>query len=102
MLQCDVKLTKKVGLYQSIIQSLSNLSNLSCLGSDQDAVPYTIEVDAIAICTGTNTFSSLPNFPGQDNFKGQIIHSEFYQHPEVFKDKRVMIVGSGYVFLLIC
>jgi len=62
---------------------------------DPSAVPYTIEVDAIAVCTGTNTYSSLPTFPGQERFKGEIIHAENYRTPERFKDKRVLIVGSG-------
>lgn len=62
---------------------------------DLEARPRTIAFDAICICTGTNTFSSLPTFPGQENFKGEIIHSEYYRRPEVFAGKRVLVIGSG-------
>lgn len=55
----------------------------------------TIAFDCVAICTGTNTFSSLPVFPGQEEFKGEIIHSEKYNDPEKFRGKNVLIVGSG-------
>ena len=62
---------------------------------DPTAQPYTIEVDAIAVCTGTNTFSSLPKFRGCEEFTGQIMHSVEYKSPEMFQGKRVLIVGSG-------
>jgi hypothetical protein len=28
--------------------------------------------DGLVICTGTNTWSALPCFPGQDNYKGKV------------------------------
>lgn len=51
---------------------------IRCETYDEDptAVPYTVEVDAISICTGTNTYASLPTFPGQESFPGEIIHAE--------------------------
>eukprot|EP01036_Dinobryon_divergens_P025456 gene25455-34006_t len=63
---------------------------IRCETYDEDptAVPYTVEVDAISICTGTNTYSSLPTFPGQESFPGEIIHAENYRTPEKFQDKR--------------
>lgn len=57
--------------------------------------PRVIYFDAIAICTGTNTFSSLPEFPGQERFKGEIVHSEYYSNPDRFAGKRVLVVGAG-------
>lgn len=49
--------------------------------------------DAIAVCTGTNTWSSLPKFDGK--FDGPIIHAEHYRKAEVFRGKRVLVVGAG-------
>eukprot|EP00904_Undaria_pinnatifida_P001516 jgi/Undpi1/11365/HiC_scaffold_30.g13662.m1 len=51
--------------------------------------------DGVCICTGTNTWASLPCFKGQDKFKGEIMHSEKYRSAEEFKGKRVLVVGSG-------
>lgn len=40
-------------------------------------VPDTLfAFDGLVIASGTNTWSCLPPFKGQENFKGEIIHSE--------------------------
>ena len=36
-----------------------------------------------------------PTWPGQDKFKGEIIHSMQYKGAEPFKGKRVVCVGAG-------
>ncbi|KAJ8604717.1 hypothetical protein CTAYLR_006564 [Chrysophaeum taylorii] len=62
------------------------------------ATAKTLAFDAVAVCTGTNTWASLPEFEGQDEYVasgGEIVHSENYKKPEVFKDKRILIVGAG-------
>lgn len=38
---------------------------------------------------------NLPRLPGQDCFRGTILHSATYQNPEPFKGKRVIIVGAA-------
>ncbi|XP_045201469.2 flavin-containing monooxygenase 5-like isoform X2 [Mercenaria mercenaria] len=51
----------------------------------------------IAIATGHHARPSMPNFPGQDSFKGDIIHSVKY-NDAISNDvtgKRVLIVGIG-------
>jgi len=69
-----------------------------CVEVTEDHTIAELEVhafDAIAICTGTNNFSSLPHFPGQELFKGRIVHSESYKDAEGFKGKHVLVVGAG-------
>ncbi|XP_044528987.1 dimethylaniline monooxygenase [N-oxide-forming] 1 isoform X1 [Gracilinanus agilis] len=53
--------------------------------------------DAVMVCTGylTNPFLPLDSFPGIKTFKGQYFHSREYKHPDLFKDKRVLVVGMG-------
>lgn len=63
--------------------------------ADADAKPFTRAFDTVAVCTGTNTFSALPTFPGQERFKGELVHSEHYKNPDRFKGKRVLVVGAG-------
>lgn len=41
------------------------------------------DFDGVCICTGTNTWASLPCFKGQESFKGEIMHSEKYRSAEV-------------------
>jgi len=58
----------------------------------------TYVVDSLAVCTGTNTWAVLPSFDGQEEFiagGGTIVHAEDYKKPEVYRNKRVLIVGAG-------
>ena len=57
--------------------------------------PQVRKFDAIAVCTGTNTFAALPTFPGQERFKGEILHSEKYRNADRFKGMKVLVVGAG-------
>ncbi|XP_016076815.1 PREDICTED: dimethylaniline monooxygenase [N-oxide-forming] 1-like [Miniopterus natalensis] len=53
--------------------------------------------DAVMVCTSflTNPHLPLYCFPGINVFKGQYFHSRQYKHPDVFKDKRVLVIGVG-------
>jgi dimethylaniline monooxygenase (N-oxide forming) len=57
--------------------------------------PQTNKFDCVAVCTGTNTFSSLPSFPGQERFEGEILHSDKYRNADRFTGKKVLVVGAG-------
>lgn len=76
-------------------QGCENIERCSAVAADPNAQPRTMAYDAIAICTGTNTYSSLPEFPGQERFKGCIVHSDKYRNPDAFVGKRVLIIGAG-------
>ncbi|XP_020826142.1 flavin-containing monooxygenase 1-like [Phascolarctos cinereus] len=53
--------------------------------------------DAVMVCTGylTDPFLPLDTTPGINTFKGQYFHSREYKHPDLFKDKRVLVIGMG-------
>ncbi|XP_049877786.1 senecionine N-oxygenase-like isoform X3 [Pectinophora gossypiella] len=53
------------------------------------------EFDYIIIGTGHHSKPNMPNIPGESNFKGKIIHSHNYREPDVYKNRRVLIVGAG-------
>ncbi|SAK98291.1 FAD-dependent pyridine nucleotide-disulfide oxidoreductase [Caballeronia calidae] len=38
---------------------------------------------------------SLPNLPGLEEYKGQIIHSHYYKSGQSWKGKKVIVVGAG-------
>jgi putative flavoprotein involved in K+ transport len=52
---------------------------------------------AKALVSATGSFNNpyIPKFNGAETFRGQILHSSEYQETEVFKGKRVAIVGEG-------
>ena len=51
--------------------------------------------DALFACTGHNSFPRIPEFPGKETFKGEILHSHVYRTPGRFEGKRVAVVGIG-------
>lgn len=53
------------------------------------------QFDAVVVCNGHFTEAAYPNFPGQDTFTGQQLHSHNYRTSESFKDQVVVIIGAG-------
>lgn len=53
--------------------------------------------DAVMVCIGFLTIPNQPrdSFPGIKTFKGEYFHSRQYKHPDIFKDKRVLVIGMG-------
>ncbi|RWS19294.1 dimethylaniline monooxygenase [N-oxide-forming] 5-like protein, partial [Leptotrombidium deliense] len=51
--------------------------------------------DGVLVCTGHHTKPNVPNFPGQEKFKGKIMHSHEYKTWHGFEDKNVVVVGIG-------
>ncbi|HML22351.1 MAG TPA: NAD(P)/FAD-dependent oxidoreductase [Aggregatilinea sp.] len=50
---------------------------------------------AVISATGRFCKPCAPTFPGEDDFRGQILHACDYVGPEPFAGKRVMVVGNG-------
>ncbi|HZF84713.1 MAG TPA: NAD(P)-binding domain-containing protein [Burkholderiaceae bacterium] len=48
---------------------------------------------AVVIANGTLAEPKRPTFEG--HFDGELLHTADYKHPELFKGKRVLIVGAG-------
>ncbi|XP_071476241.1 flavin-containing monooxygenase 5-like [Diadema antillarum] len=56
-----------------------------------------IEVfDAVMVCTGLHSSGYVPEFPGMSEFKGQVLHTCQFRRGSYFKDKTVVVVGSGH------
>ncbi|XP_033007220.1 dimethylaniline monooxygenase [N-oxide-forming] 5-like isoform X1 [Lacerta agilis] len=53
--------------------------------------------DAVLVCTGhhIDPYFPLDLFPGVEKFKGKIMHSREYKHPEKFRDQRILVIGLG-------
>jgi hypothetical protein len=47
----------------------------------------------VILANGTLAHPSVPSFPG--SFSGELLHSSAYKSAEVFRGKRVLIVGAG-------
>ncbi|CAF1529700.1 unnamed protein product [Adineta ricciae] len=60
-------------------------------GKEQDILQF----DRIAVCSGTHQKREMPNFIGQEQFRGEIKHLQDIKEFQDFTGKRVCIVGSG-------
>ncbi len=49
--------------------------------------------EAVIVATGHHWIPNCPIIAGE--YKGETIHSLYYRSPDIFKDKRVLIVGGG-------
>ena len=49
----------------------------------------------LVIAAGYNREPSLPTWPGQDGFQGIMMHSSRYKNGELFRGKKVLVVGFG-------
>ncbi|KIW41395.1 uncharacterized protein PV06_06957 [Exophiala oligosperma] len=57
--------------------------------------PEVLTFDKLIIANGPHNKPVMPELPGRELFKGEIIHSIAYKQPELFKGKRVMVVGAS-------
>ena len=53
----------------------------------------TKDYKGIIIANGCLSHPNYPDIPG--NFTGELLHSQAYKKPDIFKDKRVLVVGAG-------
>lgn len=51
--------------------------------------------DGVMVCTGHHGTISMPTFPGQERFKGRIIHTHSLKHSKGFDDENIVVVGIG-------
>ena len=49
----------------------------------------------VVVANGHNWFPKTPQYPGQDTFAGQMLHSADYKGADVLRGRRVVVVGAG-------
>jgi putative flavoprotein involved in K+ transport len=49
----------------------------------------------VIAATGAFNSPNVPSIPGQEIFKGRVIHSSEYHHPRLYHGDRVVVVGAG-------
>ena len=49
----------------------------------------------VVIASGINRIPRVPNWKGEDDFKGQIVHSRAYRNPKPFVGQSVLVIGIG-------
>ena len=49
----------------------------------------------VIIANGHNWNPKIPDYPGRESFRGQVIHSAQYKGAEILRGRRVVVVGAG-------
>jgi putative flavoprotein involved in K+ transport len=49
----------------------------------------------VVVATGYDRVSKIPEWPGRDDFEGELLHAQEYRNPERFRGKDVLVVGVG-------
>ncbi len=59
--------------------------------------PTTVTCSFLYLCTGYYSYESghQVQFPGQEDFAGQVVHPQFWPQDLDYQGKRVVIIGSG-------
>ncbi|BBA33899.1 hypothetical protein sS8_1945 [Methylocaldum marinum] len=60
-----------------------------------DGSRYSRSFDAVCICTGNFWQPKRVSYLGLDGFRGERLHSADYHSPEIFRGKRVLVIGNG-------
>lgn len=60
---------------------------------EHEGVQQVYYFDALAVCNGHHWNPRMPTYPG--NFAGSLLHSHDVKRFEIFKDKKVLVIGGG-------
>lgn len=55
----------------------------------------TLETRTLIAATGSFRRPYLPSVPGQQVFRGQLLHSSAYRSPDAYRGQRIVVVGGG-------
>ena len=54
-----------------------------------------LESRNVVVATGYNNEPKMPDWPGRDGFRGELVHASDYRNPEPFQGRDVLVVGAG-------
>jgi cation diffusion facilitator CzcD-associated flavoprotein CzcO len=66
---------------------------------DDEGNGHTVEIGCnfLLLCSGYYNYEHgyTPEFPGRDSFNGQVVHPQFWPEGLDYRNKRVVVIGSG-------
>ncbi|KAM6217264.1 flavin-containing monooxygenase 3 [Rhynchocyon petersi] len=88
--------------FKTLVSSVKKCPDFSITGqwdvtTEKDGKQASAIFDAVMICSGHHVYPNLPkeSLAGLKHFKGKCFHSRDYKGPEIFKGKRVLVIGLG-------
>jgi putative flavoprotein involved in K+ transport len=61
----------------------------------RDGTPITLKPRQLVLATGMSAVPNMPKLPGQDNFKGMLVHSSKFTGGENYRGKTCVVIGSN-------
>ncbi|MDF0603549.1 NAD(P)/FAD-dependent oxidoreductase [Psychromarinibacter sp. C21-152] len=61
----------------------------------KDGEEITLTPKQLVFCTGAYGPPNLPDFPGQSDYRGTLLHSSQYHEGAPFRGKRALVIGAG-------
>ena len=61
----------------------------------KDGEEETGQYAGVIVANGILSEPSIPEFEGQDEYEGEILHTASYKKADIFRGKRILIVGCG-------
>lgn len=62
----------------------------------QDGISQSQEFDYVIVCSGIFSKAFIPEIPGIEKFKGEVIHSKDYKKPDAFEGRQVVVIGNAF------
>jgi putative flavoprotein involved in K+ transport len=69
---------------------------------EREGKPLTLQPTQLVFATGMSGKPNVPEFPGQDVFRGEQQHSSQHPGPDAYAGKRVVVIGSNNSAFDIC
>ncbi|MBL6787430.1 MAG: NAD(P)/FAD-dependent oxidoreductase [PS1 clade bacterium] len=65
--------------------------------NDETAQDEVYTCNFVHLCTGYYNYEQghRPDFPGEENFKGPVIHPQFWPEDLDYENKKMLVIGSG-------
>jgi lactate dehydrogenase-like 2-hydroxyacid dehydrogenase len=61
----------------------------------RNGTPRTLRPRHLVFATGVSAIPVMPNIPGQQGFRGPILHSDAYTEGHAWRGKRALVLGTG-------
>ena len=93
-------LSEKIQYNQHVTKAEWSTEKNSWTLSVLDKVSNTVKTfscNFLFMCSGYYSYKQgfTPEFPGIDQFKGKVVHPQFWQQDLDYRNKRVVVIGSG-------
>jgi cation diffusion facilitator CzcD-associated flavoprotein CzcO len=83
--------------HRVVAASWSSTDALWTVDAEHDGETVTFTCSFLYLCSGYYSYANghLVDFPGQDDFPGPIIHPQHWPADLDYRDKRIVVIGSG-------